>query len=182
MSGRFVIGITGASGMLYAERLLEVLTPKAEVTVIISKTAEKIAALEGATLGGFDAEYDAIDDLCAAVASGSFQYDGLVVVPCSMKTLGAVANGFSSNLITRVADVALKEKRTCIMMPREMPLSRIHLQNMLTLTDAGATMMMLCPGFYLRPKTIGDLADMVVGRVLDHLKVDHDLAVRWGEE
>jgi flavin prenyltransferase len=102
-----------------------------------------------------------------------------VVIPCSAKTLAAVAHGYADNLITRTADVCLKENRKCILVTREMPLSKIHLKNMLAAEDAGATIMPASPAFYHRPKTIDDLVDMVVARVLDHLDVEHTLAKRW---
>ncbi|MBP2132895.1 4-hydroxy-3-polyprenylbenzoate decarboxylase [Methanomicrobium sp. W14] len=176
---RYVIAVTGASGMIYARRLLEILSGKAELHVIISRIAKEIAEYEQVNLNGFNAVYVDEDNLFADIASGSFLYDGMVVIPCSMKTLAAVNAGFSDNLITRAADVCLKEGRKCILMPREMPLSRIHLKNMLSLNEAGATIMMMCPGFYNRPKTIDDLVDMVVARVLDHLGEENDLGNRW---
>ena len=122
------------------------------------------------------------DNMFADLASGSFRYDGMVIIPCSMKTLAAIASGFSENLITRTADVCLKERRMCILMPREMPLSRIHLKNMLSLDEAGATIMVISPAFYTRPQSIADLVDMVVARVLDQMDVDHTLSTRWKGE
>jgi 4-hydroxy-3-polyprenylbenzoate decarboxylase len=103
----------------------------------------------------------------------------MVVIPCSAKTLAAIASGYADNLITRTADVCLKEQRRCILVTREMPLSKVHLRNMIAAEDAGATIMPACPGFYHRPKTIDDLVDMVVARVLDHLGVEHTLIKRW---
>jgi len=179
MAERYVVGITGASGIIYARRLIEVLCGKAEVYVVISEMARRIAEYENVDLSGFDAEYIDNDDLFAGIASGSFQHDGMVILPCSMKTLAAISAGYADTLITRAADVCLKERRRCILMPREMPLSRIHLKNMLDLDEAGATIMVISPAFYTRPETIDDLVDMVVARVLDHLGVEHDLGVRW---
>ena len=175
----FVVGVTGASGIIYARRLLEVLTEKSEVHLVISDVAEKIAAHEGVSLAGFDAIYHDNDQLFAPVASGSFRFDGMAIAPCSMKTLAAVSGGHAENLITRAADVTLKEKRPCVLLLREMPLSRIHLKNMLAADEAGATVMVASPGFYSQPKTIDDLVNMVVGRVLDHLDVPHSLTPRW---
>lgn len=175
----FVVGVTGASGACYAGRLLEVLCRDARVHVIVSDVAEEIARHEGVDLSGFDATYHGIDEISAAIASGSHPHDGMVIIPCSAKTLSAVATGYADNLITRTADVCLKEHRKCILVTREMPLSRIHIANMLAAHDAGATIMPACPGFYSRPEKIGDLVDMVVGRVLDHLEVDHTLTKRW---
>lgn len=179
MKKEIVVGVTGASGAIYARRLLEVLCREATVHIIISEVAAKIASHEGVTFEGLDAEYHKNDKLFASIASGSHTYDGMVVIPCSSKTLAAIANGYADNLITRTADVCLKEHRTCILVTREMPLSQIHLKNMLAAHEAGATIMPASPGFYARPATIDDLVDMVVARVLDHLGVDHTLGQRW---
>lgn len=176
---RYVVAVTGASGMIYARRLLEVLTGIGDVHIIISGIAKEIADHEGIDLSGFNGTYVGEDDMFADVASGSFLYDGMVVCPCSMKTLAAISSGYSENLISRAADVCLKERRECILMPREMPLSRIHLRNMLDANEAGATIMMMAPAFYMKPEKIEDLVDMVVARALDHLGVEHDLGFRW---
>jgi 4-hydroxy-3-polyprenylbenzoate decarboxylase len=182
MSKRIIVGITGASGIIYAKRLLEILCEQAEVYIIISEMASKIAMYEGVDLSGFSAVYDENSDMFVDIASGSFLYDAMVIVPCSMKTLSQISSGHADSLITRVADVCLKEKRTCILVPREMPLSRIHLKNMLEADEAGATIMVASPGFYLRPTSIDDLVDMVVARILDHLGVAHTLKTRWSGE
>jgi len=180
MEKEFVVGVTGASGAIYARRLLEVLCKDARVHVIVSDVARQIADWEGVSFDGFHATYHANDKLFASIASGSHRYDGMVVIPCSSKTLAAIANGYSDNLITRTADVCLKEHRTCILVTREMPLSTIHLTNMLAAKEAGATIMPASPGFYNKPETIDDLVDMVVARVLDHLGMENNLARRWG--
>ncbi|KDE54669.1 UbiX family flavin prenyltransferase [Methanoculleus sp. MH98A] len=179
MKKEFVVGITGASGVVYARRLLEVLCDRATVHIVISDTARQIAGIEDIYLEGFDAVYAENSNLAADIASGSFCYDGMAIVPCSMKTLAAVSNGFADNLIARAADVCLKEKRPLLLLLREMPLSRIHLKNMLAADEAGATVMVASPPFYQRPQTIDDLVDMVVARVLDHMGVEHDLGTRW---
>jgi len=179
MKKEVVVGITGASGAIYARRLLEVLCRDARVHVIVSDVAAEIAAHEGVSFEGFPAEYHANDKLFASIASGSHKYDGMVVIPCSSKTLAAIANGYADNLITRTADVCLKEHRKCILVTREMPLSRIHLKNMLAAEEAGATIMPASPGFYHKPRKIDDLVDMVVARVLDHLDIEHNLVQRW---
>jgi len=179
MKKEIVVGVTGASGAIYARRLLEVLCRDAQVHIIVSDVAGKIAAHEGVSLEGFPATYHANDKLFASIASGSHKYDGMVVIPCSSKTLAAIANGYTDNLITRTADVCLKEHRKCILVTREMPLSKIHLKNMLAAEEAGATIMPASPGFYHKPKTIDDLVDMVVARVLDHLDIEHELVRRW---
>lgn len=176
---RIVVAVTGASGIIYAGRLLEVLSEKAEIFLVITDIAKKIANLEGVDLDGFKVTYESNSNLAAGIASGSFEYDAMVVVPCSMKSLAAIANGFSSNLVTRVADVCLKERRPCILLLREMPLSRIHLKNMLVADEAGATVMVASPPFYGKSATVQDLVDMVVARLLDHLGIEHGLGSRW---
>ncbi len=179
MKKEFVVGVTGASGVVYARRLLEVLCDQATVHIVISDTARQIAGIERVDLTGFDAIYAENSNLAADIASGSFRYDGMAIVPCSMKTLAAVSNGLADNLIARAADVCLKERRSLLLLLREMPLSRIHLKNMLAADEAGATVMVASPPFYQHPKTIDDLVDMVVARVLDHLGVEHRLGSRW---
>jgi 4-hydroxy-3-polyprenylbenzoate decarboxylase len=179
MKKEFVVGVTGASGAIYAKRLLEVLCRDARVHIIVSDVARKIANYEGVSFEGFGGIYHENDKLFASIASGSHRYDGMVVIPCSSKTLAAIANGFADNLITRTADVCLKEHRTCILVTREMPLSKVHLKNMLAADEAGATIMPASPGFYNQPEKIDDLVDMVVARVLDHLGVEHTLGQRW---
>ncbi len=176
----FIVAVTGASGIIYAQRLLHELCRTAQVQLIVSETGRRVASMEGVSLE--DCEVTCIhkaDDLAAPVASGSFMHDGMVIVPCSMKTLSSVAHGYSSNLIGRAADVCLKEKRPCILVLREMPLSRVHIRNMLIADEAGAIVMVASPTFYNRPATIEDLVDTVVARVLDHLKVPHNVSKRW---
>jgi 4-hydroxy-3-polyprenylbenzoate decarboxylase len=179
MPKTYVVGVTGASGIIYARRLLEVLSQTAEVHLIVTEMGDRIARYEGVDLAGFDVVYEKNSNMFADIASGSFRYDGMAIVPCSMKTLAAIANGFANNLLTRAADVCLKERRRCILMLREMPLSRIHLKNMLAADEAGATVMVTSPAFYTRPETIDDLVDMVVARALDHLGVEHAIGHRW---
>jgi len=179
MKKEYVVGVTGASGICYARRLLEVLCKDARVHLIVSDVAQEIARHERVDLSGFDATYHAVNAISADIASGSHRHDGMVIIPCSAKTLSAIATGYADNLITRTADVCLKEHRKCILVTREMPLSRIHLQNMLVAHDAGATILPASPGFYHRPEKIDDLVDMVVARVLDHLGVAHTLSERW---
>jgi 4-hydroxy-3-polyprenylbenzoate decarboxylase len=180
MEKEYVVGVTGASGICYARRLLEVLCTVATVHVIVSDVATKIAAHEGVELSGFRAKYHENDRMFSEIASGSYRYDGMVIIPCSQKTLAAIAHGYADNLITRTADVCLKERRTCILVTRETPLSEIHINNMLAAHRAGATIMPASPPFYHRPRTLDDLVDMVVARVLDHLGIEHTLGGRWG--
>jgi 4-hydroxy-3-polyprenylbenzoate decarboxylase len=190
---RFVLGISGASGACYSLRLLEVLLRGgAEVHLVVSDYGRRLLAEEAgitaltmaALAPGVKAPASRlvvhpVKDVGALIASGSFLHDGMVVLPCSSATLGALASGSGSNLLCRAAMVTLKERRPLIVCHREMPLSLIDIRAMETLTLAGAVMCPPNPGFYLGPRTIGDLVDFVVGKVLDHLKVEHDLATRW---
>lgn len=179
MTRRIVVGVSGASGMTYAYRLLHYLTGQAEVHLVISPVARGIAIHEGISFEEFPVIVHQHDDLAAPIASGSFRHDGMVIAPCSMKTLASVATGITPNLVTRAADVSLKERRPLILLLRENPLSRIHITNMLTAHDAGATIMTASPPFYHRPKTIDDLTDAVVARILDHLGINLDISSRW---
>ena len=178
---RIVVAVTGASGIIYARRLMDALRGKAEVYVIISDAARKVADVEGIFLDGYPYTYEENAKIDAEIASGSFRYDAMVIVPCSMKTLSAVANGYAETLIARAADVALKERRVLILVPRETPYNRIHLTNMLKANDAGAVIMPASPPFYTRPQTIEDLADALASRILDHCGIEHHLTKRWGD-
>lgn len=179
MNPRILVGVSGASGMLYARRLLDHLAGKAEVHVIISPVAQEIAHHEQIVFDDPDIIIHAPENLASQVASGSFIHHGMVIAPCSMKTLSAVAHGFTPNLLTRAADVTLKERRPCILLLRENPLSRIHIENMLRAHDAGALIMTASPPFYHRPDTITSLVDAVVARILDHLEIAHSIGGRW---
>ena len=194
---RVFLGVTGASGARYAARLLEALTDvDCEVGVCISGAGLEVLATElygSARLSRDEAiarftehargEVTVFepDDWRSLYASGSAKVDAYVVCPCSMGTLGTIASGAMSNLIHRAASVALKEERRLVLMPRETPLSAIHLQNMLTLRQAGATILFLAPGFYHGAETVDDLVDFVVGRALDLLGLENALVRRWGE-
>jgi 4-hydroxy-3-polyprenylbenzoate decarboxylase len=181
---RLIVGISGASAAIYGIRLLEVLRETdVETHLVISSAAKKIILMET----DFQVEeveamadhfYD-IDDIGAAIASGSFKTDGMVIIPCSMKSLSAIANSYGANLLLRAADVTLKERRRLVTVVRETPLHRGHLQLMLRLTDMGAIMFPPLPAFYHRPKTVEDIVDHTVGRVLDLFGVDHALFERW---
>jgi 4-hydroxy-3-polyprenylbenzoate decarboxylase len=181
---RLVIAITGASGIVYGRRLLQILqTKKVETHLIVSNAAEKVIEHElGLRKKDFsklaDHVYDA-DDMNSPLMSGSFKTDGMIIIPCSMKTLSGVVHGFADNLILRAADVTLKEKRRLIVVPRETPLSTIHLRNMLTAAELGIHIVPAMPAFYLKPKEIDDLVDFVVGRVLDCLGIEHELFKRY---
>jgi len=190
-----VVAVTGASGAPYAVRLIEQLAAARRPTwLIVSshglrllRTEMDVAGVEAlrARVGG--AAWDESvrvfddDDRGAAPASGSARSAGMVICPCSMGTASAIAVGASRSLVERAADVALKERRTLIVVPRETPLSTIHLENLLTLSRAGAIVLPAAPGFYHRPASIDDLVDFIVARVLDHLGVEHSLGRRWGE-
>lgn len=182
---RIVVGVTGASGIIYAFNLLRFFKEqtKHKTFLIQSFTAEK---LEEHELGGgkklvrlADHVYRN-DDLWAPLASGSQKWDSMVVVPCSTKYLGLMANGITNNLITRTAEVTLKEGRKLIIVPRETPLNPVHLENLYKLSLLGAVVLPAMPGFYHRPKTVEDLVNFVVGRILDSLGVEHSLYKPWG--
>jgi 4-hydroxy-3-polyprenylbenzoate decarboxylase len=192
---RVFLGITGASGAPYARRLLEALVAAdAEVGVSISGAAVEVLATElygDARLSqdevvarfteGTDVTVYAANDWRAPYASGSAKVDGYVICPCSMGTLGTIASGAMQNLIHRAASVALKEERKLILCPRETPLSAIHLENMLTLRRAGATLMFLAPGFYHGAESVDQLVDFMVARILDQLGLENALVPRWGQ-
>jgi len=183
---RIIVAITGASGVIYGKRMLEVLRSKnVETHLIISKAGEKVIEHELDTsksnlkkLANY--VYD-MDDWSAPIVSGSFKTDGMVIIPCSVKTLAGIAHGYSDNIILRAADVTLKEKRKLIIVPRETPLSAIHLRNMLELAEENVTIVPAMPAYYHEPKGIDDLVDFVVGKVLDLLGIKHTLTRGWRE-
>src|SRR3989475_11406621 len=196
---RIFLGITGASGAAYAARLVEVLAG-ADVELGLCASAaglevvatelygnprlsrdETLARLLERAEGGNLTVYDP-NDWKAPYASGSAKVDAYVICPCSMGTLGTIASGAMSNLIHRAASVALKEERRLVVMPRETPLSLIHLRNMLTVKEAGATVLFLAPGFYHGAETVDDLVNFIVGRALDQLGLDNTLTKRWGQQ
>ncbi len=181
---RYLLGITGASGSIYASRfLIHMESLGLPVDVVVSDCGQEVLAFEeqlemlqhGETI--FDN-----DDLFAAPASGSSLYAGMVVMPCSMGTLGRISMGLSETLLTRAADVCLKERKTLIVVPREMPLSQIHLENMLRMQKAGAIVIPASPSFYRHPQTIEDLVDSVVAKVMDQLGIEHSIVKPWRED
>ena len=195
------VAITGASGSVYGIRLIEVLLEKGvTVSVLVSKAALVViatetdepfpaqpSALKTYLLERFGCSSDQLnvygrEQWMAPVASGSGRTHAMVICPCSTGTLSAVSTGASNNLIERAADVCLKERRPLILVTRETPLSAIHLEHMLKLTQLGVTVMPACPGFYHQPASIQDLVDFMVARILSHLGVEHDLMSRWGEQ
>jgi 4-hydroxy-3-polyprenylbenzoate decarboxylase len=181
---KIVVGVTGASGAPYARRLIAVLRERADVElgVCASRTAAEVWALEcGGDLGETaGVRVWGLNDYKAPFASGSAGWHAMAVVPCSMGTAGRIAHGISDTLLTRAADVMLKERRTLVVVPRESPLSLVHLENLTTLARAGAVVLPAMPSFYAKPATLDDAIDTVVGRILDHLGLEHALLRRWG--
>ena len=188
---KIVIGITGASGAPYAKRILDILDERTrtvgdvEVAVCLSSTAPEVWALE---CGGDIREAIAgrfpiwgMRDYKAPFASGSAGWHAMAIVPCSMSTVARIAHGISDTLLTRAADVMIKERRTLVVVPREMPLSVIHLENLTALAKAGAIIQPAMPSFYGKTKTLEQAIDTVVGRTLDQLGLEHDLLKRWGD-
>ena len=191
-----VVAITGASGAPYAVRLLRALAELAQPTWLIVSAhgyrllateagiANQAALREAVGAASWDAHVRVFDDSDrgALPASGSVRTRGMVICPCSMGTVASIAAGTSRSLVERAADVVLKERRTLIVVPRETPLSAIHLENLLRLTRAGAIVMPAAPGFYHQPQSIGDLVDFMAARVLDHLDLEHSVGRRWQGE
>jgi 4-hydroxy-3-polyprenylbenzoate decarboxylase len=182
---KIVVAITGASGAIYAQRLLDHLEPGShDVHVIISSYGQAVIAeeLPGGLRLAKEVVRHNLKSMNAPFASGSNPFDAMVVIPCTMGTLGRIAHGTSEDLLLRAADVTLKERRKLILVPRETPLNLVHVRNFELLLQAGAIVLPANPAFYTHPKSVEELADTVVGRVLDHLGVSHHLVPRWQEE
>ncbi len=185
---RIVLALTGASGMAYAVSLAQALhaAPGVSLHMIFSEAAKQVLAQESeVSTRGLKAMADAVYEqtqLDAGPASGSWRHCGMVVCPCSMASLAAIANGQGTNLIHRAADVCLKENRKLILVPRETPFSEIHLRNMLAAKQAGATILAACPGFYGKPQTIDDLTAFITARILDLLDIPHSVSKRWKDD
>lgn len=195
---RIALGFTGASGARYGVRVLQELlrVPDIEVHVTISPAAREVLRLEEGIeldLARFDPcvlgvkksrslVYHHHTNVGAPMASGSFRLEGMAIVPCSMGCVGRLANGISGDLVERAADVCIKERRRLVIVPRETPLSAIHLENLLKLSQAGVTVLPAAPGFYGKPTRVEELVDFIAARVLDHLGVEHRLGPRWGEK
>ena len=182
---KILVAITGASGALYAQRLLDNLDPRAhEVHVVVSNYAQQVIAeeLPGGLRLPDGVKSHSIKSMNAPFASGSNPPDVMVVIPCTMGTMGRIAHGYSEDVLLRAADVVLKEKRKLILVPRETPLSLVHVRNMELLLLAGATILPANPIFYTNPTTIQEVVDTVVARVLDHIGIPNQLAPRWAEE
>ena len=182
---RILVAITGASGALYAQRLLDNLDPAAhEIHVVLSSYAHAVLKQElpaGLRLPPGAKSYQ-LKSMNAPFASGSSPPDAMVVIPCTMGTLGRIAHGYSEDVLLRAADVVLKEKKKLILVPRETPLNLLHVKNFELLLLAGAIILPANPSFYTRPQTIEQVVDTVVARVLDHLGTPHKLMARWGAE
>lgn len=184
-----ILGITGSSGVVYGKRLLEACRDAGIKTgLIISPAAERIIEFEldetPQELREKSTKNYGYEELDAPISSGSVKTGGMIIAPCSMKTLGSIASGMTDNLITRSADVTLKEGRKLVLIPRETPLSYIHLENMAKLSQAGATILPASPAFYHGPQNISDLVNFIVGRILDQFDIEHQLYEAWtgGEE
>lgn len=193
---RLVVGITGASGSIYGIRLIETLLDlEYTVHLVISNAGWRVLkeemdwdvtnrdrVLEEKFGGRADSLiYHPVSDIGASIASGSFLAEGMIIMPCSMGTLSSIAHGASDNLMSRAADVMMKEGRTLILVPRETPLHAIHLENMLKLSRLGVRMIPAMPAFYYKPQTMDELILFLVGKVLDSLRIPHQLFTRWGE-
>jgi 4-hydroxy-3-polyprenylbenzoate decarboxylase len=196
--GKYIIGITGASGAIYGIRLIEeCLKAGHEIFLTITKSGRIVIKeelnldldlneemIEDRLLEYFKVSKDIftyydIDHISSAIASGSFRTDGMIIAPCSMATVSAIAHGSSNNLLERAADVILKEGKPMILIPRETPLSAIHLENLLKLARLGVKIIPPMPSFYTHPKTIDDIVNNTVGRILDQLNIEHNLCKRW---
>lgn len=184
---RMIVGVSGATGLVYAARALEILRSlNVETHLIVSRAAELMRTYESA-LSRKDLEKLAdvvypINDVGAPISSGSFKTLGMLIAPCSMRSLAEIASGVTASLLTRAADVVLKERRRLVLMVREAPLTLIHLRNMATVTEAGGVIFPPVPAFYMRPTTINELVDHSVGRALDQFGLHVDTFPRWNEE
>jgi 4-hydroxy-3-polyprenylbenzoate decarboxylase len=193
-TGRLVVGVTGASGAIYAQRfLIAAESAFDEINLVMSDQAMQVAKTElGVSLHrqswttlewlGFESKKMRLlaeKDFFTPPASGSYRHDGMVIVPCSMGSIGRIANGISNDLLTRAADVCLKERRPLVVVPREMPLNLIMLRNLTTLAEAGATVLPACPAWYRNPETLAELADTVVARILQQLGIDQQIFPEW---
>jgi 4-hydroxy-3-polyprenylbenzoate decarboxylase len=184
---RIIVGITGASGAIYGLRLIEVLKEAGcEIHAVVSEHGWQVLDYEcGISPQEIKEKVDFLHDIKnigACIASGSFKTDAMVVVPCSMRTLSSISNGIADNLLSRAADVMLKEGRKLIIVPRETPLNAIHLANLLKLSQLGVRILPASPGFYHRPTTLNQMIDMMVGKISDSIGIDHDLFPRWQGE
>lgn len=189
---KIVVGISGASGSIYAKRLIEeLLKNEIYVHVICTENGKKVMKyetsidinewIEKLKNKHSHIKLEDINDLFSGVASGSFKFNSMIILPCSMGTLAEISSGLAKNLLCRTADVALKENRRLIIVPRETPLNAIHLENMLKLSRLGVTILPAMPGFYHKPESMDDLINFVVGKILDFLSIKNELFKKWGD-
>ncbi|MCF6807600.1 UbiX family flavin prenyltransferase [Thiotrichales bacterium 19S9-12] len=184
---RIIVGISGASGIIYGVRLLELLKKtEFETHLIITKAAEQVrkyeSNLSSADIKNLADMYYSIDDIAACISSGSYQTEGMIIAPCSMKSLAEIANGVTTNLLTRAADVILKERKRLVLMVRETPFHLGHINNMKQVTEIGAIIAPPIPAFYQKPQSIDDLVNHSLGRVLDLFDIDLDIVKRWSKD
>lgn len=190
---RIIIGITGASGSIYAIRLIEeLLNQKIFVHIICTDTGKEVMKYETSMdidnwVENLKIQYthvnlENIHNLFSGVASGSYRFDAMIILPCSMGTLAEISTGLAKNLLCRAADVALKENRRLIIVPRETPFNAIHLENMLKLSRLGVNILPAMPGFYHKPQTMDDLINFVIGKILDSLNIENTLFKKWGDQ
>src|SRR5207237_2682597 len=183
---RLIVAITGGSGVIYGIKMLEILKNlELESHLVISKWDDRNIKIETDKAIEYVKSlatkcYDN-DNMAAAISSGSFKTDGMAIVPCSMKTLSSIANGYDDSLVSRAAGVCIKESRRLVIVPRETPLSKIHLQNMISLADIGVIVLPAMPGFYQRPKSMDDLITHIAGKILNQFGIEHNIYRRWGE-
>lgn len=182
---RLVVGMTGSSGIVYGIRMLEVLKRcNVDVHLIMTEWAKKCLVLETdfdlSHVKSLANSYSEDSNMAANVSSGTHKTDGMIIIPCSMKTLSSIANGYEETLVARAAGVTIKESRKLVIVPRETPLTSIHLENMLKLARIGIVILPAMPGFYNKPKNVDDLINHVVGKCLDQFNIEHDLFKRWG--
>jgi 4-hydroxy-3-polyprenylbenzoate decarboxylase len=183
---RLIIGMTGASGVVYGIELLRFLKIKGVETHLVLTQAARAVIKSETKMTTEDVvalvtNHYEIDDMTAPIASGGFEVDGMIVIPCSMKSLAGMTHGYADNLLLRAADVTLKEKRLLIVVPRETPLSVIHLKNMVDLAKAGAVLLPAMPAWYHKPENLQDIVDHLVGKILDILGIRHELYRKWGQ-
>lgn len=182
---KIVVGVSGSSGVIYGIRFLQALSKlNIETHLVLSKWAKKNIEIETdenieEILRAASYNYDETN-MAAAISSGSFKTNGMAIIPCSMKTMSSIANGYDDNLISRAASVTIKENRRLVIVPRETPLSKIHISNMLKLSEIGVIILPAMPGFYHKPKTIDDLISHIIGKTLDQFEINNNSFARWG--
>lgn len=182
-----VVAITGASGVIYGVRLLEVLKQMSKDTALVVTEPARIIlkyemGIDENRLKQLCDHFYEPDDLTSAINSGSCRFESMIIIPCTMKTISAISTGFADNAVTRAADVALKERRELLLVPRETPLRTVHLKNMLKISEEGGIILPAMPAFYHQPKNMDELVDFLVGKILDVLHIDHNLYQRWKGE